>query len=470
MTEPLHYQSLMSVAKQLRTKELSARALTEHMLARIDALDGELLSYATVTPELARAQAERAEEEIRAGRYRGLLHGVPVAIKDLCYTAGIRTMGGLKVRQHFVPEFDATVVRKLEEAGAVLLGKLNLTEGALSAYNPEFPIPKNPWGKELWAGVSSSGSGVAVAAGLCFAAIGTDTGGSIRYPAMANGVTGLKPTYGRVSRHGVLALAESLDHVGPMARSVADAVALYNEIAGYDENDRTSLNLEDAQIAQPAATNLTGLRLGVDADWFSHGTDPGLLASLELAIDVFTALGMECVPVEMPREGPMDYRNLWLPLTGYEAYRAHRETFPAREADYGGYLANVLRMGMQMTEEEYAAAAEQRTEFSARFEMALSEVDAVICPSGGMVFAVNARAQQGDAEAMKEVVKHFQGQFTIPADLAGTPTLSLPCGFNDQQQPYVMQLMGSKFTEATLCQIGHAYQSETHWHHRHPDY
>jgi len=249
MTEPLHYQSLMSVAKQLRSKELSARALTEHMLARIDALDGELLSYATVTPELARAQAELAEEEIRAGRYRGLLHGVPVAIKDLCYTAGIRTMGGLKVRQHFVPEFDATVVRKLEEAGAVLLGKLNLTEGALSAYNPAFPIPKNPWGKELWAGVSSSGSGVAVAAGLCFAAIGTDTGGSIRYPAMANGVTGLKPTYGRVSRHGVLALAESLDHVGPMARSVADAVALYNGIAGYDENDRTSLNLEDAQLA-----------------------------------------------------------------------------------------------------------------------------------------------------------------------------------------------------------------------------
>jgi amidase len=230
------------------------------------------------------------------------------------------------------------------------------------------------------------------------------------------------------------------------------------------------LNLEDAQIAQPAATNLTGLRLGVDAEWFSHGTDPGLLASLEQAIDVFTALGMECVPVEMPREGPMDYRNLWLPLTGYEAYRAHRETFPTREADYGGYLANVLRMGMQMTEEEYAAAAEQRIEFSARFEVALSEVDAVICPSGGMVFAVNAHAQQGDAEAMKEVVKHFQGQFTIPADLAGTPTLSLPCGFNDQQQPYVMQLMGSKFAEATLCQIGHAYQSETDWHHRHPDY
>ena len=241
----------------------------------------------------------------------------------------------------------------------------------------------------------------------------------------------------------MLALAESLDHVGPMARSVVDAVALYNGIAGYDENDQTSLNLEDAQIAQPAATNLTGLRLGVDADWFSHGTDPGLLASLEQAIDVFTALGMEWVPVEMPREGPMDYRNLWLPLTGYEAYRAHRETFPAREADYGGYLANVLRMGMMMTEEEYAAAAEQRSEFSARFEAALSEVDAVICPSGGMVFAVNAHAQQGDAEAMKEVVKHFQGQFTIPADLAGTPTLSLPCGFNDQQQPYVMQLMGA---------------------------
>ena len=209
------------------------------------------------------------------------------------------------------------MVRKLEEAGAVLLGKLNLTEGAclptILNFRFEKPLGKRAVGGgvffRLWRGC---------AAGLCFAAIGTDTGGSIRYPAMANGVTGLKPTYGRVSRHGVLALAESLDHVGPMARSVADAVALYNGIAGYDENDQTSLNLEDAQIAQLAATNLTGLRLGVDADWFSHGTDPGLLASLEQAIDVFTALGMECVPVEMPREGPMDYRNLWLPLTGYE--------------------------------------------------------------------------------------------------------------------------------------------------------
>ena len=469
MSEPLHYQSLVSIAEQLRSSELSSVDLTEHMLARIGALDNQLLSYATVSSDLARAQAQRAEAEIKAGRYRGLLHDVPVAIKDLCYTAGVPTKGGLKVREQFVPEFDATVVRRLQEAGAVLLGKLNLTEGALSAYNPEFPIPQNPWGKELWAGVSSSGSGVAVAAGLCFAAIGTDTGGSIRYPAMANGVTGLKPTYGRVSRYGVLSLAESLDHVGPMARSVADAVALYNCIAGYDENDKTSLNREDTEIAELAATNLNGLRLGLDAGWFSHGTDPGLVEALEYAIAVLTALGMECVAVNMPREGAMEYRNLWLPLTSYEAFRAHREFFPEREDEYGGYLRNVLRMGMRMTKAEYVAAEKQRAEFSARFEAALYEVDAVICPSGGMVFEVNAAAQQGDAEAMKDVVKHFQGQFTIPADLAGTPTLSLPCGFNDQAQPYVMQLMGNKYSEATLCQIGHVYQSETDWHHRHPN-
>ena len=469
MSKPLHYQSILSVGEQLRSLTLSSLFLTEHMLARIDALDNELLSFATVSSDLARAQAQRAEDEIRAGRYRGLLHGVPVAVKDLCYTAGILTKGGLKVRQQFVPEFDATVVRKLKDAGAVLLGKLNLTEGALSAYNPEFPIPKNPWGKELWAGVSSSGSGVAVAAGLCFAAIGTDTGGSIRYPAMANGVTGLKPTYGRVSRHGVLALAESLDHVGPMARSVADAVALYNCMAGYDENDKTSLNREDTKIAGIDAPNLNGLRLGVDASWLSHGTDSGLLEALEQAIATLTALGMEFVAIEMPREGPMDYRNLWLPLTGYEAYRAHREFFPARKDEYGCYLRNVLRMGMGMTAAEYVAAKEQRAKFSARFEAALHEVDAVICPSGGMVFEVSADAQKGDAETMKEVVKNFQGQFTIPADLAGTPTLSLPCGFNQKAQPFVMQLMGSKYSEATLCRIGHAYQLETAWHHRHPN-
>ena len=192
--------------------------------------------------EEAREAARAAEREIAAGKYRGPLHGVPIGVKDLCYTKGVRTMGGAAVRKDFVPDFDATVVSRLRDAGAVVLGKLNLSEGAAAGYNPALDVPLNPWNRDRWPGMSSSGSGVATAAGLCFAAIGTDTGGSIRNPSSANGVVGLKPTYGRVSRYGVLAMADSLDHVGPMARSVADAAIMFDAIAGHDPKDPTSLD------------------------------------------------------------------------------------------------------------------------------------------------------------------------------------------------------------------------------------
>ncbi|MCH8175858.1 MAG: Asp-tRNA(Asn)/Glu-tRNA(Gln) amidotransferase GatCAB subunit A, partial [Proteobacteria bacterium] len=266
MPDSIHYASLSSVAQLIQNREVSPLELTRTMLERIESVDKQLLSYATVTADRALDAARQAEQEINSGRYRGALHGIPVAVKDLCFTRGVRTMGGLKVLKDFVPSYDATVVRKLESAGAVLLGKLNLTEGALSGYNPDFDIPRNPWGEKLWAGVSSSGSGVATAAGLCFASLGTDTGGSIRYPSMANGIVGLKPTYGRVSRYGVLALAESLDHVGPMTRSTLDAAIVLQAIAGADANDATTLDATLPDIAaslKPDAIDLSGVRIGV---------------------------------------------------------------------------------------------------------------------------------------------------------------------------------------------------------------
>src|SRR6202521_2903145 len=217
-TEPLHYSSLRDVARRIQSREISPVELTTRLLDRIAAVDPNLKSYATVMRERALEAAKRAEEEIQRGRYRGPLHGVPIAVKDLCYTKGVRTMAGTSIYANFIPDHDATVVAKLSQAGAVLLGKLNLTEGAMVGYNRARDIPVNPWREDLWAGVSSSGSGVATAAGVCYGSIGTDTGGSIRYPSAANGVVGLKPTYGRVSLDGVVPLAESLDDVGPMAR------------------------------------------------------------------------------------------------------------------------------------------------------------------------------------------------------------------------------------------------------------
>src|SRR6266581_1966926 len=237
---PLHFQTISALAASIQSRQVSPVEVTRALLERITQLDGRYKSYATVMADQALEAAKVAEQEIRAGTYRGPLHGVPVAVKDLCFTKGVRTMGGTRVLADQVPTFDATVVARLHAAGAILLGKLNLTEGAMGGYHPDFAIPANPWHAERYAGASSSGSGVATAAGLCFGSLGSDTGGSIRFPAAACGIVGLKPTWGRVSRHGVFPLAPSLDHVGPMARTVADTAATLQVIAGFDPRDPTS--------------------------------------------------------------------------------------------------------------------------------------------------------------------------------------------------------------------------------------
>src|SRR4029079_10565929 len=239
--DDLHYLSIEELARRRGARQVSPVEVTETMLRRIERVDPALKSYALVTPELALAQARTAEQMIRKRQILSQLHGVPVAVKDLCWTEGIATAAGMPLHKDFVPAVDATVVRKLREAGAVLLGKLQLTEGAFADHHPDVPPPVNPWHRDHWSGASSSGSGVATAAGLCFGSLGSDTGGSIRFPAAANGVTGIKPTWGRVSRFGCFELAASLDHIGPMTRSAADAAAVLGVIAGADPNDPTAL-------------------------------------------------------------------------------------------------------------------------------------------------------------------------------------------------------------------------------------
>ena len=349
VSHPIHYCSLSSAADAIRDGQLSPVELTEKLLSRIDSVDGQLRSYATVMTEQAMEAGRKAEQEIQAGNYKGPLHGMPIAVKDLCFTTGTRTMGGLKVLRDFVPDYDATVVHKLREAGAVILGKLNLTEGALSGYHRDFPIPVNPWGENLWAGVSSSGSGVATAAGLCFASLGTDTGGSIRYPAMANGVVGLKPTYGRVSRHGVLELAASLDHIGPMTRSVKDAAIVFEAISGFDGSDSSSLRDAVPRITESLTDELSGMRIGVDEHYLASGTNSALVDAIHEVIEVLRQLGAEIVALSMPKSDPMDLRNAWLPICAYEAHKAHSATYPSRADEYGGYFGDALEMGATMS-------------------------------------------------------------------------------------------------------------------------
>lgn len=468
MTDPIHYASLSHVAGLIQSGELSPVELTTLMLDRIAEVDKTLLSYATVTADRAMLAAKKAQAEIAAGNYKGLLHGVPIAVKDLCYTKNVKTMGGLKVRKDFIPDFDATVVEKLEAAGAVLLGKLNLTEGALSGYNRDFDIPVNPWGAKLWAGVSSSGCGVATAAGVCFACLGTDTGGSIRYPSMANGIVGLKPTYGRVSRFGVLALADSLDHVGPMTRTVKDAAAVFQTIAGFDARDKTSLKNKVPNILDSLTLDLSGIKIGVDERYISAGTNPGLVSAIDKVLETLVQLNAELVPVSMPEDGPLELRAAWVPVTAFEALKAHAETYPSRAKDYGGYLGDVLALGLSMSESDYIAAMDLRAEITRRFEAQLENVDAVICPSGGSVFEVEKDLQYGNMETLKPIIQNFQGQFTIPADLAGTPAITVPCGFSEANTPYTVQFLGSRLSELNLCRIAYAYEQASDWQLRHP--
>ena len=464
----LPFAGLREVARLMESKRLSPVELTQMMLDRIAVVDRRLKSYATVMADHALAAARAAEKEIHAGNYRGPLHGVPIAVKDLCYTKGVRTMGGLGVLADFVPDYDATVVSKLEQAGAVLLGKLNLTEGAMAGYHPDFEIPVNPWRDDLWAGASSSGSGVATAAGLCFASLGSDTGGSIRFPTMANGIVGLKPTYGHVSRYGVLPLAASLDHVGPMTRRAADAAIVLEAIAGFDPNDPTSLQEPVPNMLEGFASGVDGVRIGFDRQFATAGIDPTLVASIDEALAQLERLGAEVREVELP-EWTDEVQQAWFTICASEARSAHEANYPSRANEYGEYLREFLAQAADLTDADYAAATQLRTEFNGGFRAALSKVDAIPSPAAGIPFAFSQESQRGGMDEFDRLIENLETRFTFPADFAGTPTLSLPCGLTEDGLPLTIQFMGRRLSEPMLCRIGHSYEESTGWHEKHPE-
>jgi amidase len=429
------------------------------MVGRIEELDGRLKSYATLMADHAREAARRADREIGAGQYRGPLHGVPVAVKDLCYTKGVRTMGGCKVLADHVPDFDSTVVASLEAAGAVLLGKLNLTEGAMGGYNPDFQIPINPWDSDRWTGSSSSGSGVATAAGLCFGSLGSDTGGSIRFPAASCGVVGLKPTWGRVSRYGVLALAESLDHVGPITRSSADAGIVLQAIAGQDVNDPTSLSARVPDMLEDIDQGVEGLKIGMDERYATDGVDPELARAALAGVEVLRGLGARIVPVQMPDVDR--YLPAWPVLCSAEAVAAHRATYPSRRDEYGPWFRGWLDQGAKVTGADYAEANNLRAECNGLVRQAFRDIDVLACPS---TFApphpVTAETGYGPMDDRRGTA--FQ-RYTVPFDFNGAPTLSVPCGFNGDGLPLSLQFVGKHLAEPLLCRVGHAYEGATDW-------
>ena len=453
---PLHYQTISEVGALLQTRELSPVELTQAILERIEGLDGDLKSYATVMAESALASARAAEQEIAAGNYRGGLHGVPIAVKDLCYTTGVPTMGGAKVLRDFVPDFDGTVVRKLNAAGAVILGKLNLTEGAMAGYNPEFDIPVNPWGADRWSGASSSGSGVATAAGLCYGSLGSDTGGSIRFPSAACGTVGIKPTWGRVSRYGVLALAESLDHVGPMTRSASDAGVMMQALAGHDPNDPTSLTAPVPNMLQGLEQGVRGVRIGVDERYIGDDVDSELAAAVMEGARLLESLGARLMPVQMPDTEPMS--RAWAVLCSAEAAAAHREFYPARADEYGPWFRGWLERGLRHSARDYAAASYIRLASNGTLAEIFDGIDVLVCPS---MTTPPERVTQEALYGPMEEDEWTWGRFTIPADFSGSPTISLPAGLNAEGLPLSIQFVGRHLTEPLLVQVGHAYEAAT---------
>ena len=462
MTE-LHYLDLMELADLIRTRELSPVAVTEAQLERIDVLDNTLCSYAYVMAEEALEQARAAEAEIAAGNYRGPLHGIPIGIKDLCWTQGVPTAAGTQIYQDFRPVEDATVVMKLKRAGAVILGKLQMTEGAYSDYHPTVSAPRNPWNPDYWTGISSSGPAVATAAGLCFGAIASDTGGSIRWPCSANNLTGLKPTWGRVSRFGVFELAASQDHVGPIARTARDAGAILQIIAGVDQRDATALPAPVPNYLDVQRADLRGLRIGVDPAWNGYDVDDAVTAVLSKVSDVLQGLGAELVELRVPdvRQTVAD----WTPACAIEAAVAHKATYPSRRAEYGAVLAALLDRGHQLNALDYQEILVRRMIVKGQFERLLQTVDLLLTPV--QPFAPLTLTTVRTLGEQPELIARLQ-RYTAPFDMTGHPTITVPGEFDRSGLPIGFQLVGAYLRETELITTAAVFQSETAWHRRHP--
>jgi amidase len=423
-TANLHYLQLTELAALIRDRKVSPVEATRAQLDRIAALDGTLASYALVMADSAMAQAAAAEKEIAAGNYRGPLHGVPLAVKDLCWTKGVPTAGGMTIYQDFRPDEDATVVRRLTDAGAVILGKLQLTESAYADHHPAITPPKNPWSADYWPGASSSGSGVATAAGLCYGSLGSDTGGSIRFPSAANGLTGLKPSWGRVSRYGVFELAATLDHVGPMTRSAIDAGIMLAAIAGSDPNDPTARLDPVPDYLADAERGVRGLRIGVDAAWNTEGVDDATRAMVTAAIDVFRGLGAVIEPVTFPdvRQTIKD----WIPACAVETAVAHEATYPARKSEYGPALSELIETGRKLSGLDYQKILLRRHDVRGRVAALLRTIDLLLIPV--QPFSPPTLAMMRALGEQPELLSGLL-RFTCPFDMTGDPTITLPGGF-----------------------------------------
>ena len=459
---------LAEAARLVERREVSPVELTEACLERIAATNDELRAYISVYDEEARKVARASEALVAAGHRLGPLHGIPIALKDNIGLEGLVTTAGSKVLADWRPEEDATVAARLKGAGAIFVGKTNMHEfawGGTSA-NPHHGFVRNPWNRERFPAGSSGGSGAAVAARTCFGALGTDTGGSVRLPSAINGVVGIRPTIGRVSNHGVIPLAWSMDTVGPMTRTVEDCALMFGAIAGHDPRDATTATLPTTDYTADLELGVAGLRVGVIPGYFFHHLQPPVHAAVRGALETLESLGAQAVDVEIADI----HGNISAQLTveSCEPSTYHQRWLRERPEDYGDDVRTLLEIGELHLATHYLQAQRHRSLLRAQFLEAFKTVDVFLCPTlpftATKVGEIGVVIEDGVEEDMLAAIMQFTG---VPS-LTGLPSLAVPCGFDPDGLPVGMQLIGRPFDEARLFRIGAAFQAATDFHTKAP--
>lgn len=457
----MHYKTIATISQLIAAREFTSVEVTEHLMRRISEFDPVLGAYSYVDEELAYSSARALDQELASGRWRGPLHGVPIAVKDIYGIKGAPYEIGMPSRRGMHADVTATVVHRLIEAGAVILGKLHTTEGVYGEHTRPFIPPKNPWDHAAWVGVSSSGSGSATAAGLAFGTLGSDTGGSIRMPSSANGVTGLKPTWGRCSRYGVFELAATLDHVGPMARSARDAGIILEAIAGYDANDPTSITYPSESFGEKQSSDLSGRKIGVDYRWALSDVSDATSQSFSRAIETFRNLGAEVVPIDFP--SPEIVNDDWFKVCGVQTALAHGQWFDEHSSEYGAGLREVIELGKSMSGKDYQEVLLRRLKFKGSAEYALTGVDAMLIP--GLPYEAPPAADMMEMDVTRLAEVH---RYTVPFTMSQLPTITMPSGFSTTGLPVSIQLVGKPLSEKLLIKLGAAFQAVTEYHQCHP--
>ena len=454
--KPLYHLTIHEAQKLIRSRALSPVELARAILKRIEAVDGQLHAYLNLMADSALAEARAAEAEILQGRYRGPLHGIPVAVKDQLDVAGAPAL--IRKKKSQAAE-DATAVRKLREAGAVMLGKL-----AMSSLPIETPQPRNPWNTERITGGSSTGAGAAVSAGLCLGALGEDTAGSIRNPASLCGIVGLKPTYGRVSRHGLAPLCWSLDHCGPMTRVVEDAAHMLQAVAGYDPKDPTSIDAPVPDYAAALKADIKGMVIGVPRDYIEEcrvRTDPEILNLVERAIRELESLGARVEEVTLPTLKLATIANAVIYYN--EHFAAHRSEAKTTIQNAAPSARARIYLGLLTSAADYIQAQRIRTRVKNEFAEVFGKVDVLALPC-----QLKPAPTFDESGPLDTFYKHLAPEYHGPFNLAGLPAISVPCGFSRNNLPVALQLAGKPFDEHTVLRAAYTYQQHAKWHEQRP--